>query len=48
MERIMEVCDRYDICLIEDCAHTMGAKWQGQRSGNFGKVASSQRRRTNI
>ena len=40
MERIMEVCDRYDICLIEDCAHTMGAKWRGQRSGNFGKVAA--------
>ena len=38
MERVLEICDRYGIRLIEDCAHTMGAKWQGQRSGNFGAV----------
>ncbi|GIR97360.1 MAG: hypothetical protein CM15mP100_5800 [Alphaproteobacteria bacterium] len=26
--------------LVEDCAHTMGAKWRGIRSGNFGDVAA--------
>ena len=36
----MAVCAKYDICLIEDCAHTMGAKWRGIRSGSFGKVAA--------
>ena len=40
MDRIMDICTRYDITLIEDCAHTMGAKWRGKRSGNFGKVAA--------
>ena len=40
MDRIGDICRRYDICLIEDCAHTMGAKWRGKRSGNFGKVAA--------
>ena len=40
MDRIMDVCERHDICLIEDCAHTMGAKWRDRRSGNFGKVAA--------
>lgn len=40
MDRIVEICARYDIALIEDCAHTMGAKWRGIRSGNFGKVAA--------
>ncbi|MEO0327844.1 MAG: aminotransferase class I/II-fold pyridoxal phosphate-dependent enzyme [Pseudomonadota bacterium] len=38
MDAIVEICDRHDISLIEDCAHTMGAKWKGKRSGNFGKV----------
>ena len=40
MDRIVDICARYDIALIEDCAHTMGAKWRGIRSGNFGKVAA--------
>ena len=40
MDKLLAVCAKYDICLIEDCAHTMGAKWRGIRSGNFGKVAA--------
>ncbi|XDZ66522.1 DegT/DnrJ/EryC1/StrS family aminotransferase [Alphaproteobacteria bacterium LSUCC0684] len=40
MDRVVEICTKHDICLIEDCAHTMGAKWRGIRSGNFGKVAA--------
>ena len=39
MDGIMEICHDLNIQLIEDCAHTMGAKWRGVRSGNFGKVA---------
>lgn len=38
MERLMEICEKYDIVLIEDCAHTMGASWNGKKSGSFGKV----------
>ena len=38
MDRVVEICERHGIRLIEDCAHTMGAKWQGKRSGNFGAV----------
>ncbi|MGB5446802.1 MAG: DegT/DnrJ/EryC1/StrS family aminotransferase, partial [Psychromonas sp.] len=33
------ICARYKISLIEDCAHTMGAKWDGKMSGSFGDVA---------
>ena len=40
MDKLLAVCAKYDLCLIEDCAHTMGAKWRGVRSGNFGKVAA--------
>ena len=40
MDRLMDICDRLDICLIEDCAHTMGASWRNRKSGNFGKAAA--------
>ena len=39
MDAIVGVCSEFGICLIEDCAHTMGARWRGVRSGNFGRVA---------
>ena len=40
MDKVVALCAEHDISLIEDCAHTMGAKWRGIRSGNFGKVAA--------
>ncbi len=39
MERLMAICDAAGVAVVEDCAHTMGARWNGTRSGNFGKVA---------
>lgn len=39
MDRIMAICERYSLFLIEDCAHTMGASWNGKKSGTFGDVA---------
>ncbi len=39
MDRLMRICDTADVTVIEDCAHTMGARWNGRRSGSFGKVA---------
>ncbi|MEM8792981.1 MAG: aminotransferase class I/II-fold pyridoxal phosphate-dependent enzyme [Pseudomonadota bacterium] len=39
MDAVMEVVREFDLTLIEDCAHTMGARWKGTRSGNFGHVA---------
>ena len=39
MDRVTAVCRERGIKLIEDCAHTMGARWKGVRSGNFGAVA---------
>lgn len=40
MERIVEICAANDIVIVEDCAHTMGARYNGIRSGNFGRVAA--------
>jgi len=39
MDRVVELCEQYGVTLIEDCAHTMGARWNGKLSGNFGTVA---------
>ncbi|ARD48304.1 DegT/DnrJ/EryC1/StrS aminotransferase family protein [Sporosarcina sp. P33] len=36
MDRVVEICERHHITLIEDCAHTMGAKWNGRHTGTFG------------
>ena len=36
MDAVVEICRRHDIVLIEDCAHTQGAKWAGRPTGTFG------------
>ncbi|WP_299475946.1 DegT/DnrJ/EryC1/StrS family aminotransferase [uncultured Roseibium sp.] len=39
MDALCTLLTRSGVVLIEDCAHTMGAEWNGTKSGNFGKVA---------
>ncbi len=39
MEDLCELLEAAGATLIEDCAHTMGATWNGRRSGNFGVAA---------
>lgn len=36
MSEIMTLADASGVIVIEDCAHTMGATWQGRKSGSFG------------
>jgi dTDP-4-amino-4,6-dideoxygalactose transaminase len=36
MKRLMRIAADTGLTVIEDCAHTMGAEWNGTRSGNFG------------
>ena len=36
MDALVALLDRYNVPLIEDCAHTMGASWNGKKSGSFG------------
>ncbi|QAX30176.1 DegT/DnrJ/EryC1/StrS family aminotransferase [Leisingera sp. NJS204] len=38
MDRLMEICNAAGITVIEDCAHTMGASWNGVLSGKHGAV----------
>jgi perosamine synthetase len=39
MDRIVDICKRYGLFLIEDCSHAHGATYRGQRVGTFGDVA---------
>ena len=38
MARLMAICDAAGVAVIEDCAHTMGAAWDGVPSGRWGRV----------
>jgi dTDP-4-amino-4,6-dideoxygalactose transaminase len=38
MDALMAICDAANITVIEDCAHTMGAKWKDTPSGRHGAV----------
>ncbi len=38
MDRLLAICDRHGVRVIEDCAHTMGARWRGRLSGTDGII----------
>ncbi|WP_368188345.1 DegT/DnrJ/EryC1/StrS family aminotransferase [Aestuariibius sp. HNIBRBA575] len=39
MDRLMQIAQDHNLTVIEDCAHTMGASWNGVPSGRFGTFA---------
>lgn len=38
MDKILDLCSKYDLYLIEDCAQSHGATFKGQMTGSFGDV----------
>ena len=40
MDALGQIAQTYGLKIVEDCAHTLGAKWNGIKSGNFGDVAA--------
>jgi len=38
MQAVRSICDAHGIAVVEDCAHTMGARWAGRHSGTWGTV----------
>ncbi|GGD28574.1 DegT/DnrJ/EryC1/StrS family aminotransferase [Pontibacillus salipaludis] len=36
MDRIMEICNRYNVTVIEDAAESLGGYYKGQQTGTFG------------
>ncbi len=37
MDKIMEICKKYDVPIIEDAAESLGATYKGKHSGTFGE-----------
>ncbi len=40
MDAIMALAEKYNLIVIEDCAHAHGAKWNGQGAGTIGHFGS--------
>jgi len=40
MDRVIELCDRYGVTLIEDNCESQGTAYKGKRLGNFGLMSS--------
>ncbi len=40
MDRLMAICDGAGVRVVEDCAHTMGAAWNGVASGRHGVMGA--------
>ena len=40
MDAIMELAEKYNLIVIEDCAHAHGAKWRGKGAGTIGHFGS--------
>ena len=40
MDPIMEICKKYNLKLIEDCAQSHGATYKGKHTGTFGEFGS--------
>ncbi len=38
LDAVSALCNQLGIVLIEDCAHTLGASWDGRPTGTFGAV----------
>lgn len=38
LDEIVNICEKNDIFLIEDCAHSLGAYWKGIPTGKIGKI----------
>ncbi|MBL7159182.1 DegT/DnrJ/EryC1/StrS family aminotransferase [Candidatus Microgenomates bacterium] len=39
MEKILKIAKKNNLIVIEDCAHSLGAKYKGQLTGTFGKAS---------
>ncbi len=40
MDAIMEIAKKYNLAVIEDCAHKHGGEWNGRKAGSIGDIGS--------
>jgi len=38
LQAVRTLCDKHGVALVEDCAHTMGATWDGRHTGTWGQI----------
>lgn len=38
---LTDICEKYDLLLVEDAAQSFGASYHGRRCGSFGKIATT-------
>ncbi|QOP43226.1 LegC family aminotransferase [Sulfurimonas sediminis] len=38
IDEIVDICDRHNICVVEDAAESLGSYYKGKHTGSFGKV----------
>jgi len=40
LKKVKELCDKYNLWLVEDCCDALGAEYNGQHVGTFGDIAT--------
>jgi dTDP-4-amino-4,6-dideoxygalactose transaminase len=40
MDKILDIAKRYDLFVIEDCAHAHGSEWRGRKVGSLGDMGT--------
>ena len=40
LDSLIQLCDKYNLYLIEDCAEAIGSRYRGRPVGTFGDAAS--------
>mgnify|MGYP006415063167 FL=1 len=40
LEKVKELCDKYNLWLVEDCCDALGAEYNGKHVGTFGDIAT--------
>lgn len=40
LEPLLEICDKYNLVLIEDAAESLGSYYKGKHTGSFGKISA--------
>jgi dTDP-4-amino-4,6-dideoxygalactose transaminase len=48
LDALVELCDRHDLALIEDCAHAHGTFWRGRGVGSWGDFGSFSMQRSKL
>jgi dTDP-4-amino-4,6-dideoxygalactose transaminase len=48
LDALLELCERHDLALIEDCAHAHGTFWRGRGVGSWGDFGSFSMQRSKL